>query len=364
MLQRSEQAYLVIGDISGYTGYLAGTELEHAQDVLADLMETFVKAVRPVLRLAKLEGDAAFTYALQEKVDGSMLLDTVESAYFAFRRRLQNIRQATTCRCNACVQIPNLNLKFFAHAGSFVRQRIMGREELAGTDVIIVHRLMKNTVTETTGLRGYALFTDACVLAMGLDPALFPGPHHIERYEHIGEVGCCVEDLEARWAEEQERTRLYIAPDDAEVEMSFEFPVPPPVLWEWLTTPAKRALYGADRVEQLTPGRRKAGVTNHCVHGQDVIVEEILDWRPFHYWTARYPLPPAHFVMMDELVPTDTGTRMVTRVQKMRGAKMREVWASAGVHFAEMARHSAEALGRLLTEQAQDDEPVTATEER
>ena len=34
----AEPACLVIADISGYTGYLSGVEIDHAQDILADLI--------------------------------------------------------------------------------------------------------------------------------------------------------------------------------------------------------------------------------------------------------------------------------------------------------------------------------------
>jgi class 3 adenylate cyclase len=44
---RTEPACLVIADIAGYTGYLAGVELDHAQDILADLIDTVVGALRP-----------------------------------------------------------------------------------------------------------------------------------------------------------------------------------------------------------------------------------------------------------------------------------------------------------------------------
>ena len=60
MLARTEPACLVIADIAGYSGYLAGVELDHAQDILADLVGTVVGALRPSFKLAKLEGDAAF----------------------------------------------------------------------------------------------------------------------------------------------------------------------------------------------------------------------------------------------------------------------------------------------------------------
>jgi hypothetical protein len=75
-LRPAESGCLVIADISGYTEYLPGSELEHAQDVLADLTASVVGALRPVLRLSALEGDAAFAYALPHEVDafGTLLL--------------------------------------------------------------------------------------------------------------------------------------------------------------------------------------------------------------------------------------------------------------------------------------------------
>ena len=64
MLPKPELAYFAIADISGYTSFLAGVELDHAQDIIADLMDTVVKGLRPPFRLAKFEGDAAFVYAV------------------------------------------------------------------------------------------------------------------------------------------------------------------------------------------------------------------------------------------------------------------------------------------------------------
>jgi hypothetical protein len=73
MLQ-PEPVSLLIADSSGYTRYLAGVELDHSQDILADLIGTVVTALRPTFRLAKLEGDAAFVFAPAAKLDGSLLL--------------------------------------------------------------------------------------------------------------------------------------------------------------------------------------------------------------------------------------------------------------------------------------------------
>src|SRR3954453_11939165 len=92
-----QPACFLIADISGYTRYLTGVELDHAQDILADLMGAVVSALRPTFRLAQLEGDAAFTYAPLERIDGSLLLDVLVRCYFGSRRRRRDVRQATSC---------------------------------------------------------------------------------------------------------------------------------------------------------------------------------------------------------------------------------------------------------------------------
>jgi len=232
-----EPTCLLIADISGYTRYLAGVELDHAQDILADLVGTVVTALRPTFRLAKLEGDAAFTYAPADKVDGSLLLDTIERCYFGFRRRRRDVRQATSCECNACVRIPDLNLKFVAHVGPVARQRMYGLEELVGADVIVVHRLLKNTVIEATGIEAYVLFSQASIDATGLEPAaLGMTPHH-ESYEHIGAVPGWVHDLERRWREEVARQRVFVERAAAVQDVVMPTTAPPQVVWEFLTTP-------------------------------------------------------------------------------------------------------------------------------
>ena len=325
MLNRPEPACLVISDISGYTGYLAGVELDHAQDILADLMGTVVGALRPTFRLAKLEGDAAFAFVLTEVVDPSLVQDVVERTYFAFRRRLRDIAQSSTCDCDACSRMPNLDLKIVVHHGTVVRQRIAGREELLGADVIVVHRLLKNAVETALGIKAYAMYTDACVRAMRADPAVMRLREHREALDVGGEIVCWVRDLDAAWREDQERTRVEITDRDAALRIAYDVPVPPAVAWEWLTSPLRRPVWGpgiTEVVESSPIGRRGAGTTNHCMHGEDAIVEEILDWRPFDYLTVRSAMPDPSVpkvVMTDRFLPlADGGTRVEVRIGKPR----------------------------------------------
>ncbi len=307
-----QQGCLAIGDITGYTKYVAGVELEHSQDVLADLMNVLVGQMRGLLALAKLEGDAVFCYDRNAEADGSTLLAMVESCYFAFSRRVQVIDRQTTCQCNACRLIPTLNLKFLIHHGQYALHEVAGNAELLGRDVIVVHRLLKNSFTQHTGLRGYALFTQACLTKFGLDPATLGMVDHTEHYEDVGEISGCVLDLEARWRQEQQRRAVYIGPADGLTIIETELPAPPAVVWHYLTSPFRRAQWqpGTLRVDEFPQGgARGVGTTNHCIHGDMIIEEEILDWKPFDYFSERSKTPMGVAIFTSELRPVEDGTK-------------------------------------------------------
>ena len=316
MLSAAQPTCFLIADISGYTGYLADVELDHAQDILADLIGAVVTALRPNFRLAKLEGDAAFTFATAEKIDGSMLLDTIERCYFGFRRRRRDVRQATSCECNACVRIPDLDLKFVVHHGSAIHQKVAGRQELLGSDVVVVHRLLKNEVVEKLGIKAYALITQKCIDASDIDPAALGMRKQIETYDRIGDVPAWAHDLGLRWQEEEARGRVRVPLEESILTVSVPTNVPPQVAWEFLTTPGQRMSWQPwvteVTVQGATGGRRGPGSTNHCMHGKDAIVEEILDWRPYDYVTDRTildtPGGPVKVLHTIELEPAATGT--------------------------------------------------------
>ena len=354
MLKDAERGCLVIADISGYTGLLVDTELEHAQDALRDLIQTVVGKLRPQFRLAKLEGDAAFVYSLTDAIDGSQLLDTLEAAYFAFRRRLESISRATTCDCNACIRIPGLNLKLIAHHGTFVRQRLYGVEELTGSDVIVVHRLLKNRVTERFGSGGYLLLTDACLAAATLDPHPLGLIEYRDEFEGVGEVIAWVHDLEAAWRRERELRRVRVTEKETALLVEADIPAPQQVVWEWVTDPARRPQYvpGVLRVEQMaTDGRRGLGTTNHCMHGDGVTLEEVLDWRPFDYFTLQTTLPDGLSAMiMEELVETKRGTHLVIRVAKQKSKRGREAFAQMSDVIGGLYQASFVQLSQLMTE--------------
>jgi len=292
MDNETQHGYLVLADISGYTSYLAGTELTHARDILTELLELIVERFKPLLNIVKLEGDAVFAYVSKTKIlRDETLLEMIESTYLAFRDRVESIRRRTTCQCNACKAIPTLDLKFIAHFGEYVLQNVSGITELIGSDVNLVHRLLKNHVSDATGWKAYALFTDAALTEINVQ--LENLHDQSEGYEHLGEVKTHNLNLHARYKELIEARRMFISAEQADFIITRTIPASPITVWEWVNDIQKRLQWQVfDDIRPLIRpgGRTGIGASNHCAHGKDVTPETILDWHPFEYYTTEYPM--------------------------------------------------------------------------
>jgi hypothetical protein len=336
-----ERGSLLIADISGYSNYVVSGPLEYAEDVVAEITRDVVERLEPILRINKLEGDAAFGYALDGELDASMLLDSIEECYFGFRRRLRGIEHSTNCSCNACAKAPDLNLKFVAHHGEFIRRTGARGEELTGHDVILVHRMLKNSASEALGLHGYALCTEACVNALGIDPVALQMSRHSEPYSDVGEVPGWILDLDGRWQMELERRRVFVSSDEAAFEVEVVVPNPPPVAWDYLTSPQKRLLWQVDEIEQVDAGgRRSTGTSSVCIDGRTKIYEEILDWRPFEYFTERISLARGvSVVLTTALEPENEVTRVVTRARPDGSRRVAWIAAAPGLRRRLQARY-------------------------
>ena len=142
---------MLIADIAGYTKFMKfhSASLAHAQEIVARLLEVVIDAAGPSLRLAKLEGDAAFFYMPVPKdgtLDPALVAGHAAAIYRAFHIRAADLRVNTLCPCDGCQQSGNLKIKLVGHVGGVAMQKVKQLTELAGVDVIVVHRMLKNAV--------------------------------------------------------------------------------------------------------------------------------------------------------------------------------------------------------------------------
>ena len=146
-----QPTFMLIADIAGYTRFMKfhRASLAHAQEIIAQLLETVINATSKRLALAKLEGDAAFFYAAFPAGSEPSLEFVGEQAaaiYRAFHARIADLKINNLCKCDGCVQAGNLKIKLVGHFGETAVQRVKNLTELAGFDVILVHRMLKNDV--------------------------------------------------------------------------------------------------------------------------------------------------------------------------------------------------------------------------
>jgi hypothetical protein len=196
MSEQTVHGVLVLADISGFTAFVTATELEHGPPIIAELLEAVMRELAPPLAIQEVEGDAVFALGPDGAVvPPGRLLDVLEGAAAAFRSRRQAMQANETCGCDACRHIWMLDLKIVAHHGRFLRQVVGGRDQVAGADVILTHRLLKNGLDHKK--TGYVLLTEAALRWAGVDPAAVGLVAHTEYYDHLGEVRCFVRDGEA-----------------------------------------------------------------------------------------------------------------------------------------------------------------------
>jgi hypothetical protein len=305
---------LLIADLSGYTGYLVSSEPEEAPLIAGDLVQTIVDAFAGDYKLAGLEGDAVFMSAPLDGTGGASVLAGIARCYGAFQRRIESVRQATTCTCKACQLAPDLDLKFFVHVGTAVQQQIAGREELAGRDVILVHRLLKDSAPATSGTQSYVLLTDAAAKALEIDPVASGLEQVRQSYEHFGEVTGYAGVPNEAWLDATDR--IGGDPETAILDIERQYATSPDALWELLTVPSRREAWeGIEHIDEVPgTGGRGVGTLSRCVARRLATMEEIVNWRPPIEFARRAQTPELGPVTATfELQPVTNGTRLRVR---------------------------------------------------
>ena len=173
------ERYLLLADISGYTGFMGGVEVAHGVDfsggipaaysILAALLDAVIAGVEPDFSVVKLEGDAVFAAAAAKRLDGggTRVLETLGATYQGFVESRTRAIPSSDHMCTACPAVVDLDLKFVLHRGPVVRQSVGSGSDLLGPAVNVAHRLLKNTVRSRIGSRPYLFMTDAAASALG-----------------------------------------------------------------------------------------------------------------------------------------------------------------------------------------------------
>ena len=191
--ENATPALLLIADISGFTRFmrLHALATSHARQIVVRLLKALVAEARPPLQVAELEGDAVFFYALAPEGDLDAVAEAVKPQilrlFDVFHREVEALAAVQACICEACRGVRDLRLKQVAHCGEVAVERIDRFEKLFGLDVIVVHRMLKNSVAAPEYLMLTDPAFDACTDFYGLDPE-----RRTEAFEGVGDVATLV----------------------------------------------------------------------------------------------------------------------------------------------------------------------------
>lgn len=186
-----KRVVVVLADISGYTKFMVENQMSavHGQQCITFLIETLIREIDIPLRLQEIEGDALFLYAEDpgSEQDWQRVLEQVPAKllrfFDAFYEGAVLATDATPCQCAICRNSSELALKIIVHTGTAVFHKIGGFNKVSGPDVILAHRLLKNSIPDDE----YLLLSEAAYRDIG---SKLDGPfvETRETYDQFGEI--------------------------------------------------------------------------------------------------------------------------------------------------------------------------------
>lgn len=198
---REQRVIIILADISGYTKFMVENHLSavHGQMVISHLLESLLREVDIPLELQEIEGDAIFLFATRpdDASEWEEVLKQVQTKLLRFFEvfilAAAGLGEMTACKCAVCKNADQLKLKIVVHTGRAVFHSLGGRRQVSGADVILAHRLLKNSLPDAE----YLLLSEAAYQELGRDLGL-EFHESQESYESLGTVAVHVHYLTDR----------------------------------------------------------------------------------------------------------------------------------------------------------------------
>ena len=182
-------ALICIPDISGFTRFMAETDLAFSRKIIPPLLRCLVASNTLSLNVGEVEGDAILFYRFGDLPSLKELTEQSKKFYNDFNAELESLKQQFPEDFGKYISTTKLSLKIILHAAEMTSTHIEGMIKLIGEDVVVVHKLLKNSVEDAE----YILFSEKLLSHYGEDEVnellnwdtLKDGK---DEYEYIGEV--------------------------------------------------------------------------------------------------------------------------------------------------------------------------------
>jgi hypothetical protein len=179
---------IFIPDISGFTNFVNNTAIEHSQHIISELLEIIIESNKLGFTISEIEGDAILFYKKDNIPHFEQIFEQTKEMFIRFHSHLKDIEYNNVCQCGACKSASNLSLKFITHVGETQEVNVNKFNKLIGSDLILAHRLLKNSIKSD----GYLLLTDSYLAQTIVDKEKLDDwvriSSNIENVDKFGEV--------------------------------------------------------------------------------------------------------------------------------------------------------------------------------
>ncbi|MFI5219313.1 MAG: DUF2652 domain-containing protein [Bacteroidia bacterium] len=143
-----EQALICIPDITGFTRFMAENDIEFSRKIIPPLLRNIVGTNTLGLKVGEVEGDAVLFYRFGALPPLSELIEQCKNFYFNFNEQLESLQNEFADDFHKNVSSNRLCLKIIVHAAEMTSTFIEGITKLIGEDVVVVHKLLKNSIKD------------------------------------------------------------------------------------------------------------------------------------------------------------------------------------------------------------------------
>ncbi len=182
-------ALICIPDITGFTRFMAESDLEFSKKIIPPLLRTIVGSNILNMTVGEIEGDAVVFYRFGDLPTLNDLLNQCVEFYLKFNEQLRTLMVDFKGDFDKWTSPNRLSLKIIVHAAEITSTHIEGITKLIGEDMVVVHKLLKNSIPDVE----YILLTEK-LLAIYAQPELekvlsdYTVQKGADEYEYIGKV--------------------------------------------------------------------------------------------------------------------------------------------------------------------------------
>jgi len=266
----ADEVLFFIPDLGGFTKFIAETEIQHSQHIIKELLEILVDANVLGMKVSEFEGDAVLFYRNGAPPSLEQLVQQARKMYLDFHTRLKKFEYARICQCGACAGASGISLKMVAHFGSAGTMQVKNHLKFIGKDIIIAHRLLKNSVS----VPEYLLVTQSTLSRIdGADGQLVYFANGADAYDSLGTIEYHFKSLDGYLDEvkvdppvpaglknPRKMTQL-TRRIDAPIEQVYQRLIDLPGRMNWMA--------GVSRIEMSNEQPNQIGKTHRCVRGDE-----------------------------------------------------------------------------------------------